>query len=105
MLNNYNEVVNSVKNQKSIIAPTAAPVSSQNAANSVQAGQTYSSGDTLSPKIPGIKIFELSMNTSKVVATLKRDDQVVYLGEEKNGFLKVQGADGEGWVDKNLIKK
>ena len=105
MLNNYNEVVNSVKNQKSIIAPTAAPVSSQNAANSVQAGQTYSGGDTLSPKIPGIKIFELSMNTSKVLATLKRDDQVVYLGEEKNGFLKVQGADGEGWVDKNLIKK
>jgi len=105
MLNNYNEIVGVVRNQKSIVAPTAIPVAAQNAANSVQAGQTFSGGDTLSPKIPGIKIFESSLNTSKVVATLKRDDQVVYLGEEKDGFLKVQGADGEGWVDKKLIKK
>ena len=105
MLNNYNEIVGVVRNQKSIVAPTAAPVVAQNAANSVQAGAVFNSGDTLSPKIPGVKIFQSALNTSKVVATLKRDDQVVYLGEEAKDFLKVQGADGEGWVDKKLMKK
>ena len=105
MLNNYNEIVGVVRNQKSIVAPTAAPVVAQNAANSVQAGAVFNSGDTLSPKIPGVKIFESALNTSKVVAPLKRDDQVVYLGEEAKDFLKVQGADGEGWVDKKLMKK
>jgi curli biogenesis system outer membrane secretion channel CsgG len=105
MLNNYNEIVGVVRNQKSIVAPTAAPVVAQNAANSVQAGAVFNSGDTLSPKIPGVKIFQSALNTSKVVVTLKRDDQVVYLGEEANDFLKVQGADGEGWVDKRLMKK
>ena len=32
-------------------------------------------------------------------------DQVVYLGGEEKDFLKVQGADGEGWVYKKLMKK
>ena len=105
MLNNYNEIVGVVRNQKSIVAPTATPVAAQNAANSVQAGAVFNPGDTLSPKIPGVKIFQSALNTSKVVATLKRDDQVVYLGGEEKDFLKVQGADGEGWVDKKLMKK
>ena len=105
MLNNYNEIVGVVRNQKSIVAPTATPVAAQNAANSVQAGAVFNPGDTLSPKIPGVKIFQSALNTSTVVATLKKDDQVVYLGGEEKDFLKVQGADGEGWVDKKLMKK
>jgi hypothetical protein len=39
-----------------------------------------------------------------VVFTLKKEEEVVFLGSEKNGYLKVQGASGEGWVDKRLIK-
>lgn len=105
MLNNYNEIVGVVRNHKSIITPTATPVSAQNAAISVLAGVVFNVGDTLSPKIPGVKVFKGALNTSKVVLTLKKDEQVVYLGEEENSFLKIQGADGEGWVDKRLLKK
>lgn len=105
MLNNYNEIVGVVRNQKSIVAPNATTVAAQNASNSVQAGAVFNSGDTLSPKIPGVKVFQRALNTSQVVATLKKDDQVVFLGEEDKDFLKVQGADGEGWVDKRLVKK
>jgi hypothetical protein len=57
------------------------------------------------PKIPGVKVFQQPLATSSVVTTLKRDDQVVYLGDENKEFLKVQGADGEGWIDKKLVKK
>jgi len=105
MLNNYNEIVGVVKNQKSIVAPTATTASAQNAASSVQAGAVFNSGDILSPKIPGVKVFQQPLATSNVVMTLKRDDQVVYLGDENKEFLKVQGADGEGWIDKKLVKK
>jgi curli biogenesis system outer membrane secretion channel CsgG len=105
MLNNYNEIVGVIRNQKSIVAPNATPAASQNAANSVQAGVVFNSGDILSPKIPGVKLFQRALSTSKTIATLKRDDQVVYLGEEEKDFLKVQGADGQGWVDKKLVKK
>lgn len=105
MLNNYNEIVVAVRKQKSIVAPTANPIAAQNAANSVQAGAVFNAGDILSPKIPGVKILQLALNTSMVVTTLKKDDQVVYLGVEEKDYLNVQGADGEGWVDKRLMKK
>ncbi len=42
---------------------------------------------------------------SKIVFTMKRDEEVVYLGEEKSDYLKVQGADGVGWVDKRMVRK
>jgi hypothetical protein len=34
----------------------------------------------------------------------KLDEEVVFLGEERDGFLEVQGASGECWVDKRLMK-
>jgi hypothetical protein len=30
---------------------------------------------------------------------------VLYLGEEKNGYMKVTSAKGDGWVRKALLKK
>ena len=59
----------------------------------------------LLPKIAGAKVLEAASTGSKLVVALKKDDQLIYLGEEKNGFLKVLGAEGEGWVDKLLLKK
>jgi hypothetical protein len=40
-----------------------------------------------------------------VVASLAKGEEVIYTGEEKNGFLSVQGNEGEGWVEKLMIKK
>lgn len=105
MLNNYNEVVSAVRNQKSIVAPNATPAARENAAASVAAGVVFKDGDILSPKIPGIKILSAAAGNATVLSSLKREDQIVYMGIEENGFLKVQGADGEGWVDKRMIRK
>jgi hypothetical protein len=78
---------------------------SQTAAVALPNQGMFADGDVLSPKIPGVKVFQRALNTSKVITTLKKDDQVVFLGLEEKDFLKVQGADGEGWVDKKLVKK
>ena len=44
-------------------------------------------------------------DTSKAVGTLARTDELVVIGEEKNGFINVQGASGAGWVKIVLMNK
>ena len=39
----------------------------------------------------------------KVVATLAKTDEMTYMGEEQNGYLKVES--GSGWVKKILVAK
>jgi len=65
----------------------------------------FDKGDTLTGKIGGLKIYSQPNKTSKVVASLGKGEEVIFTGEEKNGFLSVQGNDGEGWVEKILVKK
>jgi hypothetical protein len=36
---------------------------------------------------------------------IKGSDQVIALGEEQNGYMRVQGSTSDGWVDKSLMKK
>lgn len=102
-LDNYNKIVLAIKNEPSLIASKAVDVSSQNAANSTEAN-AFEAGATLKGKIAGVKAFADAKAGGKVTFALAKDEEVVYLGEEKNGFLKIQGANGEGWVDKRLMK-
>jgi hypothetical protein len=44
-------------------------------------------------------------DTAKVVATLGRADELVVIGDEKDGFINVQGANGSGWVKIVLASK
>ena len=110
LLDNYNNIVRAVRNQPSLIAARAAPVSQQNAAASVQAVQppqpgAINNGDAIKGKSAGVKVHAAADPKARVVFTMKRDEEVVFLGEEKSEFLKVQGADGEGWVDKRMVRK
>ena len=36
---------------------------------------------------------------------LARGEEVLFLGEEQNGYLKVTGPHGDGWVRKILVNK
>lgn len=103
LLDNYNNIVKSIRNQPSLIASTPISASKQNAADSVHAN-AFRSGDTLKGKIAGVKVLAAAGGNAKLVFSLKRDEEVVFLGEENNGYLKIQGASGEGWVDKRLMK-
>lgn len=104
LLDNYNNIVRAVRNQPTLVQPTADLSASKNAATSKQAN-AFNEGDVLRGKIGGIKVLEQSIANSKTLYTLKKEDEVVFLGEETNGFLKVQGSDGDGWVDKKLVMR
>jgi len=79
-------------------------VSKQNATQSAQAN-AFNSGDLIKGKIAGVKLVATVNSGGKLVATMKREDETVFLGEVRDGFLKVQGADGEGWADKRFAVK
>ncbi len=63
------------------------------------------SGDTLVGKIAGTKAYARASKAAQRLAVLGKADEVVYMGEEKEGLYLVMTPLGEGWVDKLLVKK
>ena len=104
LLSNYNNIVQSIKNKPDLIAAKAPDISKQNAVNSVQTSVGLNSGDIVRPKINGVKIYIDANETSQLVGKLTKQDELIYLGEEINGFIKVDG-NFKGWLDKRMITK
>ena len=46
----------------------------------------------------------LASKTSGVIGRINKVDEVVYMGEASDGFLYVQGADVEGWVQEVMVR-
>jgi len=103
-LDNWNNIVRAVRDNPSLVQAKAGKASQANAAQSVQAGAA-AEGDVMVAKIAGAKVLRLPQDGSGELMTLGKADEVLYLGEEKNGFLKVTAAKGDGWVKKVLLKK
>jgi hypothetical protein len=41
----------------------------------------------------------------QAVATLDKGEELIYMGAEENGFVKVESGKGGGWVKKILVTK
>ena len=52
-----------------------------------------------------MKLLASASESAKVLATLAKTDELVFLGDEKSGYVKVQGSSSEGWVKKTLVVK
>jgi hypothetical protein len=85
------------------VAPAVAPAT--NAAAYPAQGAAFAEGDVLLTKIGNVKLFAASNDSAKVTATVNVGDALVYLGQEENGYVHVQGAAGEGWARKALLNK
>ena len=83
-----------------LVTQSSAKVASSGGAT---AGGVMNEGDVMAPKIDGVKVLRTASDAAAVVATLKRGEDVVYLGEENGTFIKVQASGGEGWVKKALM--
>lgn len=102
-LDNWNNIVRSIRNNPQLARQNINL--KQESGKVVKAGAAFEAGDVLTGKIGGLKIYSQPAKTAKVVATLAKGEEVIYTGEEKNGFLSVQGNGGEGWVEKILVRK
>ena len=103
-VDNWNNIVRAIRNNPSIIAPRASAASTANAAGSVQAG-SGSAGDVMVPKIAGVRVLKAPNDGAPEVQSLGRGDEVLFLGDESNGFMKVTASRGDGWVKKILLRK
>jgi len=66
---------------------------------SLEAGQTFVG------KIAGISVYTQPNKAAEKLTTLGKTDEVIYMGEEREGLYRVTTQKGEGWVDKLLVKK
>ncbi len=63
-------------------------------------------GPAYTPKVSsGVIVYSQPTNRSPVGGLIKGSEQVIAMGEEQNGYMRVQSASGEGWVDKSLMRK
>ena len=103
-LDNWNNIVRAIRSNASLIQAKAGPAAQANAAGSVQAGAA-NEGDVMVAKIAGAKVLRGPADSAGVLMALSKTDEVLHLGEERNGFVKVTSPQGDGWVKKMLLKK
>ena len=102
-VDNWNNIVRNIRDNPSLIQGRG-QASLQNAAASVKANPV-NAGDVMMPKINGVKVLSSPADGSKAIQTLTLNDQVIAVGEERNGFTKVTAANGDGWVKSILMLK
>ncbi len=103
-LDNWNNIVRSIRNNPSLVQARGSVASQQNAAGSVKAN-AGAAGDVMMPKIAGVKVLRQPRDGGGDMQTLGRNDEVILAGEEQNGFVKVTTSRGDGWVKSVLLKK
>jgi len=52
-----------------------------------------------------LKLLAEAKDGARAAASLRKGEELVFLGEEKDGYVKVQGSSAEGWVKKTLVSK
>jgi len=103
-MDNWNNIVRNIRNNPSLVSGKPSAASQQNAANSVKANMA-NAGDMMMPKINGVKVLASPADGSKAIQTLTLNDQVIAVGEERNGYTKVTAPNGDGWVKSILMLK
>jgi curli biogenesis system outer membrane secretion channel CsgG len=103
LMDNYNNVVKSVRGQPSLQRDVG--TLADEAGRKTKGGAVFNEGDTVLPKIANVKLFAQPADGSSAIATLSKGDEMIYMGEEQNGFLKVESGSGAGWVKKVLVTR
>lgn len=102
-LDNWNNIVRSIRNNPEMARQDINLKGKSG--QPTKAGAVFEEGDVVTGKIAGLKVYAQPNKSSRVVATLGKGEEVIYTGKDKEGFISVQGQDGEGWVEKVMIRK
>ena len=102
-VDNWNNIVRSIRSNPSLIQSRGA-ASINNASMSPKANAAVA-GDVMMPKINGVKLLRQPKDGAAEIQTLTRNDEVLMLGDEQNGFVKVTAPRGDGWIKAILLRK
>lgn len=103
LMDNYNNVVRSVRGQPSLQRDVG--TLADETGRKTKGGAVFNEGDTLVPKIGNLKVYSQPSDSAKAVATLSKGEEMIFMGEEKDGYLKVESGSGGGWVKKVLVTR
>lgn len=103
LMDNYNNIVRSVRNQPSLQRDVGSLA--EEAGKKTKGGAVFNEGDTIVPKLGNLKVYSSPSDTSKTVATLAKGEEMIFMGEEQEGFLKIESSNGGGWVKKVLVTR
>jgi hypothetical protein len=103
LIDNYNNIVRAVRGNPSLQRDVG--TLADEAGRQTKGGAVFEEGDTVVPKIANVKLHAQANDGSSVVTTLSKSDELIYMGEEQNGFLRVESSKGGGWVKKVLVSK
>jgi curli biogenesis system outer membrane secretion channel CsgG len=103
-LDNYNKLVKQIRDDPSLVRQDATALKAATGAAHA-AGAVFQEGDVVGPKIDNVKLLASPSGDAKAVATLKKTDELVFLGEEKDGYIHVQSGSAEGWIKSALVQK
>jgi len=101
LADNYNGIVQAVRNDPSLQRNVG--TLAQEAGKKTVAGAVYNEGDVVHPKIGNVKLMAEPNDAAKVIHTLAKGDELVFMGQEQDGFLAVESGAGSGWVKKALV--
>lgn len=103
LVDNYNNIVRSVRGQPSLHRDVG--TLAEEAGKKTKAGAVFNEGDTLVPKLGNLKVYSTPSESGKTITTLGKGEEMISMGEEQDGFIKVETANGGGWVKKVLVSK
>jgi curli biogenesis system outer membrane secretion channel CsgG len=98
-LDNWNNIVRAIRNSPQL----ARQENVQQEYGKVATADGWHEGDVLVTKIANVKLLDAP--GGKTLASMARGEELVFMGKEKDGHVKVQGGSGEGWVSKALVKR
>ena len=52
-----------------------------------------------------MKLLSLPADDAPSTVTLTKGDELIFMGKEQDGFVKVETGKGPGWVKKILVTK
>jgi hypothetical protein len=105
LLDNYNNIVTVVRNDASLQRSVGSLKAEAAAGGANKGGAVFSEGDVVVPKIANVRLLDAPADSAKPLATLARTDELVVIGEQKDGYAHVQGATATGWVKVVLVTR
>ena len=103
LLDNYNKIVQTIRNMPSLVKTTSQE-SRVNARASTLSGVPVPAGTSVFARLSSVKVFTEPRTNSKLMGTLKRAEEAIATGEERDGFVRIDGENvSGGWVQRSLV--
>jgi curli biogenesis system outer membrane secretion channel CsgG len=105
LLDNYNNIVKEIRDKPSLINQTGGAGTQANAQAYGAASVILNAGDTYKARLNNVKVLAKPEDGSAVLATLKKDEEIIISGKESGDYLNADGSSfSNGWVLKRLVQ-